>query len=593
MLKKSYAWTLTLLSLFYFCVSAYPTDVKDATCEVEVLAEVKVPMRDGVNLRANIFVPKMDGEFPVILMRTPYGKGDEEQSGSLHYASHGFVRVNQDCRGRGTSGGEWEPFLNEIPDGYDTLKWILEQPWCNGKIGTAGASYVGFTQWMLAPGSGEHLKAMFPGVPMVDPYQDLLGTHGAFPLGDVMGWGSDMSFRPGEENPLEDWTDDDWGKAYRLLPLCTWDVQAVGRKIQYLRDWMSHLYYDEYWKKRTIADRLDEITTPICVVGGWYDIFAKSALEHVGRVRTTSASKKARQHQHVVIGPWIHGGDEKGKVGDLDFGKKDEVRMWRVYWDLETRWFDYWLKGKETGVEDLPPYRIFVMGRNEWRDEQEWPLKRTRYTAFYIHSNGSANTLDGDGTLSKTKPTDTSPDKYVYDPEDPVPTSGGCVLAGAPAGPRDQREVEKREDVLVYTGEALKEEIEVTGPVKVVLYAASSAPDTDWTAKLVDVYPDGRAINLCDGIIRARCRESAENPILIEPERIYRYDIDLWVTSNVFLAGHRIRVEISSSNFPRFDRNPNTGHALGVDSEIRKAAQTVYHDSKHPSHIRLPIIPGR
>jgi hypothetical protein len=231
------------------------------------------------------------------------------------------------------------------------------------------------------------------------------------------------------------------------------------------------------------------------------------------------------------------------------------------------------------------------MGRNEWRDEQDWPLARTRFTPYYFHSKGSANTVEGDGILNTVKPGNESIDRFVYDPNNPVPTLGGCNLVGCPAGPRDQTRAEKRNDVLVFTSDELETELEVTGPVKVILYAASSARDTDWTAKLVDVHPDGRPINLCDGIIRSRYRRSSQEPTLIQPGKIYRYEIDLWVTSNVFLTGHKIRVEISSSNFPRFDRNPNTGAPFGKSAEIIKATQTIYHDIKHPSHILLPVIP--
>jgi hypothetical protein len=287
------------------------------------------------------------------------------------------------------------------------------------------------------------------------------------------------------------------------------------------------------------------------------------------------------------MGPWTHGISRDGKVGSLDFGKESVVDVNT----LQAKWFDHWLKGEQTGVEDWPPLRIFVMGKNLWRDEQQWPLERTQYTPYYFHSQGSANTLNGDGTLNAKKPEQEPDDGYVYDPEDPVPTLGGCNLGRVPIGPHDQTEAEQRKDVLVYTSEAMTNDLEVTGPVKVVLYATSNATDTDWTAKLVDVYPDGRAINLCDGIIRARYRQSLDEPTPIEPGKLYRYEIDLWVTSNVFLPGHKIRVEISSSNFPRFDRNPNTGHAFGADAELQTAEQTVHHAGEHASHIVLPVIP--
>jgi hypothetical protein len=287
------------------------------------------------------------------------------------------------------------------------------------------------------------------------------------------------------------------------------------------------------------------------------------------------------------MGPWTHGISKDGKVGGMDFGKQAVIDLNA----LQAEWFDHWLQGKETTVEQWPPLRIFVMGRNQWRDEQQWPLRRTEYTPYYFHGQGSANTLAGDGRLSTTKPAAEPADRYVYDPDDPVPTLGGSNLGRCPVGPHDQTKAEARKDVLVYSSDELTGELEVTGPVKVVLYAASSATDTDWTAKLVDVHPDGRSINLCDGIIRARYRESADRPNLIEPDKLYGYEIDLWVTSNVFLPGHKIRVEISSSNFPRFDRNPNTGHPFGADAELRKATQTVHHEAEYASHILLPVIP--
>jgi putative CocE/NonD family hydrolase len=558
----------------------------EKTFEVDVRADVKIPMRDEVRLSANIFLPKAEGKFPVILVRTPYGKGNEKNSDGLFYASHGYVFVSQDCRGKGASQGQWEPFANEDADGRDTHKWVLNQPWCNGKIGTSGGSYVGFTQWMPAPDAGDHFKAIFCLVPLIDTYGDAAYVGGAFSLALLMGWGSAVSYRPGEEVPILGWRNDDWNKAYRTLPLCEWD-RVIGRKVQYLRDWVAHPRYNDYWTERGVRNRWQDITVPIFAVGGWYDIFAKSVLEHVNAVRSTSRSLKARNHQHVLMGPWGHGISRDGKVGDLDFGK-DSVINFR---EIQTEWFDYWLKDKYTGDYKWAPFRIFIMGRNEWRDEQHWPLERTRFTPYYFHSKGSANTAKGDGRLSTFKPGNELFDRFVYDPNNPVPTLGGCNLVGCPAGPRDQTKAENRKDVLVFTSNELEADLEVTGPVKVILYAASSASDTDWTAKLVDFHPDGRPINLCDGIIRARYRQSPQNPTLTQPGKIYRYEIDLWVTSNVFLSGHKILVEISSSNFPRFDRNPNTGDPFGKSAELLKATQSVYHDIQHPSHILLPVIP--
>jgi putative CocE/NonD family hydrolase len=423
---------------------------------------------------------------------------------------------------------------------------------------------------------------MFPVVPLVDPYGDVAYVGGAFQLSLMMGWGAGVSGK----GAVRGWNNDDWNKAFRTLPLCTWDT-AIGAEVQYLRDWVAHPHFDSYWKRSSIQGRRKDIAVPIYAVCGWYDLFAKSVLDHVNAVKETSSSEHARKHVHVLMGPWTHGISRDGRVGSLDFGKDAVVDLDAI----RNQWFEHWLKGEKTDVEEWPPYRIFVMGRNQWRDEHEWPLARAQYTPYYFHSKGSANTLSGDGTLDATKPGQEPIDRFVYDPDDPVPTLGGCNLGKCPIGPHDQTKAEQRKDVLVYTTDELTSELEITGPVKVVLYAASNATDTDWTAKLVDVHPDGRPFNLCDGIIRARYRESADKPTLIEPEKVYRYEIDLWVTSNVFLPGHKIRVEISSSNFPRFDRNPNTGHPFGTDAELQKANQTVYHDAEHGSHILLPVIP--
>lgn len=572
------------LSILFLMPHAICTAEK--TYDVDVHTDVKIPMRDGIELSTNIFLPKADGKFPVILLRSPYGKGNEKNGDGLYYAGRGYVFVSQDCRGKGGSQGEWEPFANEGNDGRDTQKWILDQPWCNGSIGTSGGSYVGFTQWISAPNAGEHLKAMFPLVPLVDTYGDGVYIDGALNLALMMGWGSLVSPGMSKQPAMLTWGPKDWDKAFRMLPLAEWD-RAIGWKVQYMRDWVAHPHYEDYWATRGVRGRWQDITVPICAVGGWYDIFAKSVFDHINAVRAMSRSQQARKHQHLIMGPWAHGISSDGKVGDLNFGKQSLIELR----DLQTKWFDYWMKGEQPGADQWPAFRIFVMGRNQWRDEQEWPLKRTQYTPYYFHSQGAANTAEGDGTLSRAQPSDEPSDEFVYDPNDPVPTTGGCNLVGCPMGPRDQTEVEKRDDILIFTSETLKSELEVTGPVKVVLYAATTAKDTDWTAKLVDVHPDGRPYNLCDGILRACYHDSKDNPNPIQPGEIYRYEIDLWVTSNAFLPGHKIRVEISSSNFPRFDRNLNTGERFGTGTTWIKATQTIYHDKERPSHILLPVIP--
>jgi len=554
---------------------------KPASYDVAVRSDIRVAMRDGVELSTYIFLPKAPSEkFPVILLRTPYGKGAPFSSNaSKKLASRGYVVVVQYCRGRGESDGEWEPMVNEMADGLDTHQWLLAQPWCNGKIGTNGGSYSGFTQWVTAPGAGDYLKGMFATVPLFDWYKDCAYIGGTFNLEKMMMWGVGNSVRPEGADVAKP----DWDKAFRQLPLSTWD-RAIGYEVPFLRDWIAHPQFDDYWAKSSIRDRWNKITCPTVTVSGWYDVFLKQALDHVAAVKTLSASKQVRRHQYLIVGPWPH---YFGLRGDVDFGPQASINTAA----LQDKWYDYWLKGRQTGVDKWAPVRIFVMGRNQWRNEQEWPLGRTRYTPYYFHSQGSANTVDGDGELSTARPSREPTDRYEYDPQNPVPTLGGPNYNPVITGPRDQRKAEERSDVLVFTSKKLEEEVEVTGPVKVILFAASTAPDTDWTAKLVDVHPDGRSINLCDGITRARYRESAAKPTLIKPGEVYRYEIDLWATSNAFLPGHCIRVEISSSNFPRFDRNPNTGHPFGKDAELNKARQTVYHDNQHASQVLLPIIP--
>ena len=355
---------------------------------------------------------------------------------------------------------------------------------------------------------------------------------------------------------------------------------------------MDHPDYDDYWKALANKERFGDIKIPVLQIGGWYDFFTAGTMLNFTGMKAKGGSAAAKANQAVVMGPWIHSAavEEMTHAGELDFGNDSMPDLMAV----ELRWFDRWLKGKKNGIEKDKPLRLFVMGANEWRNESEWPLARTKFTPWYFHSDGKANSLMGDGTLSTTKPSAEKPDKYTYDPQFPTPTRGGCNCCDPEIvawGAYDQTSVEHRQDVLVYTSEPLKQDMEVTGPVIVMLHASTDGRDTDFTAKLVDVHPGGYAVNLCDGIIRGRYRESTSKQKLLKPGEVYEFTIDLWPTSNVFKKGHRVRVDISSSNFPRFDRNPNTGNKFGHDAELRVAKQTVLHDAVHPSHILLPVIP--
>lgn len=573
-------WQLTLILTLAAGFSACTAHAKDT-----VKRDVMIPMRDGVKLATDIYIPDGDGPFPVIIERTPYGRGGEEGEGFI-YTERGYACVIQSCRGRRNSEGEWEPFVNERDDGLDTHAWILKQPWCNGKIGTIGGSYSGLTAWSVAADTGPSHKAITTSNPLMNGYHDLANIGGAFGMGTLMTWGSMMA-RP-TEGEIEDYDADevdhwDWDKAFRRLPLSQWD-KNLGFEVSYMRNWIKHETFDEYWEPSDISKRIKDIDVPGVITTGWYDLFNSMAFNNVSAMRKHARDPKGRM-QYLVCGPWSHGGRHA-----RDFGDDSDFAGDR---DLMNNWMDYWLKDKKMDLESLPPYRLFVMGRNKWRTADQWPLKDTQFTPWYFHSDGSANTLNGDGKLSTEKPCEQPTDKFTYDPKDPVPTVGGSHLAelGASIGAHEQQKVERRKDVLVYTSEPVKEKMEVTGPVKVVLYAASSARCTDWTAKLVVVEQDGTAYNLCDGIQRARWREGGCEPKFIEPGKVYRYEIDLWMTSNEFLPGQRIRVDISSSNFPRFDRNPNTGNPFGQDAELKTAEQEVYHNKMYPSHIILPVVP--
>ena len=572
--------------------------VSQPTYRIKMRCNVMVPMRDGVRLSTDIYMPDAPGPFPVILIRTPYNNNREpDVRDAVYFASRGYAVLIQDVRGRGDSEGEWIPFAHEAEDGYDAQEWAGKQPWSTGKVGTSGASYVGLTQWLPAPLRNPHLAAMAPRVAFSNLYHNWVYTGGAFQLGFNLRWGAiQMHTRTNRTQYF--WLPEEMhlSQLYWHLPLITGD-EAGGRPNEFYREWIRHPSYDAYWERLgNVEAKYGEIDVPAYGFGGWYDVFLQSTLNNFMGVGKRGHSEKARRGQKILIGPWIHCLGDRGtcsKTGDIDFGPAALIDLRGE----ELRWFDYWLKGMDTGVLDEPRVKVFVMGRNRWREADTWPIPGARYTRYYFHSRGRANSLRGDGGLGIAAPVSEPPDTYVYDPRNPVPTLGGSTCCGEDVtpitmGPRDQRPAEERADVLVYTTPALEADVEVTGPVSVTLYAASDAPDTDFTARLVDVFPDGYAMNVAQGIIRARYRDSWERPTLLEPGRVYRYTLDLWSTSNCFLCGHRMRVEISSSNFPQFDRNPNTGNPFGLDAELRTATQTVYHDADRPSHILLPIIPG-
>ncbi|HWK74475.1 MAG TPA: CocE/NonD family hydrolase [Povalibacter sp.] len=566
------------------------------TYKVKVEMDVQVPMRDGVTVSVDIYRPDAPGRFPAILYRTPYSNNTEQAIAvSKWFAERGYVYMYQDVRGRYDSRGDWYPFRHEPDDGYDMDAWIGKQPWFGGKLGMMGGSYSGYTQWGPAIRGARHLTALAPQFTTPDIHGNWMYVDGALNYAFALSWGAMMM-----DGQVSQSTGSavDMMAAYRTLPIA--DAPAVaGHRAPHYHDWLAHPTRDAYWDGISFESAHDKIEVPMLSVGGWYDIFLRGTLQDDIAVRA-KGQPLARAGKRLMIGPWIHGASSRNnsymgpaRPDAVDFGVAAEVDMQKVY----LRWFDYWLKGIDNGVKDEPPVKIFVMGDNLWRYEQEWPLQRARPTKYYLTSDGRANTLDGDGRLSTQRPGSRSAptDKFVYDPNDPVPTTGGnsCCAALTSVGPLDQRSVEKRQDVLVFTTEPLQEAVEVTGPVTLTLYAATTEKDTDWTAKLVDVAPDGYARNVQEGILRARYRQTrGKTPgSLLEPGKVYEYTIDLWSTSNAFLPGHRIRLEVSSSNFPHFDRNLNTGEDPATGSRIEVATQTIHHSARYPSHLLLPIVP--
>lgn len=570
---------------------------------VERNAEIR--MRDGTCLRADVYRPSQGGPFPVLLYRTPYNKSLARSAAGimnpLNAADHGYALVLQDCRGRFASEGEWTPFHAERNDGYDSVEWCAEQPWSNGKVGIYGPSYMGITVWQAVAAAPPHLKAAFAYLGASNCYEGWTYSGGAFELGFNLWYGMWLGWEKINKLPPERQgrAMERMGKLLSSLSSAYWhiplkEMRAFEDVAPFYYEWLTHPSYDEYWQEVSVAERYDNITVPVLQMTGWFDNFLISHLRSFQGIREYGATDKARKNQKLIVGPWAHANYlslSVSKVGDFQFG-------YPAIPNTETlifRWFDYWLKGIDTGIIDEPPVRIFVMGANEWRDEEQWPLKRAQGVPWYLHSVGHANSLHGDGILTPVPPEGDPPDSYRYDPADPVPTVGGRTLMPEIAnvagdGIRDQRCVEERPDVLVYTSALLMKDTEITGPVILKLWTASSALDTDFTGKLVDVYPDGYAAIVADGILRARYRESMSKPLLLEPDRIYELAIDLWATSQVFKKGHRIRVEVSSSNFPRFDRNLNTGRDNASEVHSQMAIQTIYHDAEHPSHILLPIV---
>ncbi|MEW5900732.1 MAG: CocE/NonD family hydrolase [Acidobacteriota bacterium] len=562
---------------------------------VKVETNVAAVMRDGVRLAADIYRPDNGGKFPAILIRTPYNKEFHGRPSSFPRlaASRGYVVIVQDVRGRFSSEGEFHPYVQETNDGYDAMEWAASLPFSNGKVGTTGCSYLGAVQWQLALADPPHLVAIFPQCTYANA-RTFFFFGGALDL-TWISWLNrrlpDLKRRKwagstevSEEEAERQWAENKWNWL-NYLPLK--DFPLLRMFCPYYYDWLDHPDDGPFWDFANIEKGHARVSVPALNLTGWFDdgYGQPGAIGNFLGMKKNGKTKEARDGQKLIIGPWTHCDAGSSRAGELDFGREAALDVDA----LALRWFDFWLKGKDNGFLREPRVRIFVMGDNVWREEREWPLARARASSFYLHSRGAANSYYGDGTLSETAPHEEKSDTYVYDPANPV-----TDYRFEEPGVRDQRPLEVRHDVLVYTSAPLDRDLEVTGPLTAELWASSTAKDTDFMVKITDVYPGGYSQNITpplSGILRARYRDSEMNPELLEPGKVYKLTIGLMTTSHVFHKGHRIRASVTSSFFPHIDRNPNTGHPFGKDGELERAVQTIHHDRTRPSRVILPAIP--
>ncbi len=593
---------------------------------IQVELNVPAPMRDGVKLLADVFTPDGPGPFPVLLSRTPY---DKETPGTIESgiagAEQGFIMVNMDVRGRYHSPGFWEPFKYEINDGYDSVEWAAKLPKSDGKVGMWGGSYVGATQWLAAVSDPPHLAGICPEVTAQDYYKDWAYQNGALQQWFAQSWATQTASdalwqqanftfsaagyvpstrspqtglltRPGQTSMTDPLN------YIKVLPLGNYTTLVTpptagnpGLKAlePWYLDWLAHPSDDAYWQQWSISKDYSRIHAPAFIIGGWYDLFLGGSLENYEGVKAHGGSADARNDVQLMVIPGGHSGSGS-RVGALDLGRNAIANTFQIMLD----WYKHLFLGQSNAVSQWEPVRYFQMGADVWRQSSTWPPPQASTVAYYLHSAGKANTDSGNGSLSaqvNDPNANAASDRFVYDPADPVPTLGGsmcCDGADVPNGIQDQRPDEKRPDVLVFTTPPLQKNLDITGPVSMTLYVSSSAPDTDFTAVLVDVAPDGSDHNIAAGIQRMRYRDQDyTKATFMTPGQIYKVNLDLWATSNVFLAGHRLRVDVSSSNFPRWDRNLNTKESPESGSHFVKASNVIYHDAAHPSSLDLPVMP--
>ncbi|MCW2492395.1 MAG: peptidase [Frankiales bacterium] len=568
--------------------------------EVIVERDVLIPMRDGVAMQADIWRPADDARHPVLLQRTPYNRADSfaviVNAGiePLRAVADGFVVAISDTRGRFGSQGRFDPFRTEAADGFDTVQWLAEQPYSNGRIGMYGASYYGATQLLAATTRPPALKALAPQVTASDYHDNWIYRGGALQLGFALYWALGLAAaelvrrqRAGESLDAEakelQQLLADPPQAFRTRPLT--EVAVLRTLLPAWLDWLEHPGRDEFWREVSVAEHHPALELPALHIGGWFDLFLPGTLANFAGMSVIGAQ------QRLIIGPWAHA-VYYDALGEVDYGGSAAMAaldLTRVQLD----WFATHLS-ETSARQPEPAVSIFVMGDNVWRNEDAFPPARARTEQWYLHPGAA-----GAGRLnSETPGAEEGFSGFDYDPDDPVPTVGGATLlpgfyVGFNAGQRDQRAVEQRADVLSFTSAVLDAPLELCGPVSMILHAATDAADTDWTAKLVDVHPDGRALNVCDGIIRARYRAGGEQPEFVPPGTVTEFSIELGATSLVLAPGHALRVEISSSNFPRFDAHPNIAEPINSVSAdaVVTAHQQIWHSAEHPSCLQLTTVP--
>jgi putative CocE/NonD family hydrolase len=564
--------------------------------EVRTEKNIGVPMRDGAALLTDLYRPKAEGKFPVILIRTPYKK-DMMEPQAAYYARRGYVVAVQNCRGRFGSPGTWEPFVHEPKDGSDAVEWLAGRPWSSGKVGMIGGSYVGWVQWWAASERPPHLVTIIPNVSPPDPFFNIPYEYGVFFLKADIWWAEVLDREATADlsgSKMLSLAEKKYAKLLRPLPVIDLDKAVLGKENAYWRKWIEHPVNDAYWDQANFLDKLKDVNIPVFHQSGWFDG------DGIGTKLNYLAMARAHHpNQRLVLGPWGHTDESARRLGDRDFGSTAIIDLQRAY----LRWFDHWLKGVDNGITKEPLVSVFVMGSNRWLHGDTYPLPGTRFEKWYLASGGRANTSKGNGSLSpKPPPADVGPDRYTYNPGDPTPDPEDYEEPDEKGKVKSSEEKKKaaeayhekvtrsREDILVYATEPLKQPLTFVGPVEAVLYAASSARDTDWFMRLLEVDAKGKVFPLVEGKIRARYRLSTRKPEFLEPDKVYEYHLDLWHTGITIPKGSRLRVEVASASFPTFSRNLNTGGHNETETKYVPAEQKVYHSKQHPSHVLLPVV---